>query len=346
LEASTIEAMVPLAARLGLEIVTGSDWLLLAGPRYRMGAFARPWVQPEPVRALAEAIGLALPADRDGPLIVAGNRLELDSPTIVGIVNSTPDSFSATSRANTIPEVVAMVDRHVADGVRVIDIGGQSTRPGATLLSAAIEMDRVLPAIAAVRAAYPDLAISIDTVHATTARSAIELGVGMINDVTGGRHDPEMLAAVAQSNVVVVLTHSRGDLPDIASYRHTAYPNGVADEVAGELSQRVDAAMAAGINPDRIVLDPGFGFGKTTEQGLALLNGLDAIVGLGFPTMIGPSRKRFLGEVTGRDVTDRDRATAAACVLGYDRGARLFRVHDANAVRDALSVSHAMGRGS
>jgi dihydropteroate synthase len=338
----TIEAMVPLAARLGLELVTGDDWILLAGPRSRLGAFARPWVQPEPVRALAEAIGMAMPADGPPPWRHAAGSIALDRPVIVGIINVTPDSFSPASRVGATEEAVALAHRLVGGGATVLDVGGESTRPGAASVRPPEESGRVVPVIEALHASFPEVTLSVDTMHAGTARAALAAGAGIVNDVTAGRHDPPLLGVVAEHGAGVVLSHSRGAAGTLADLSHLAEEADVVSVVCRELLGARDAALAAGIAPECIALDPGFGFGKSPEQNLRLLDALDAVVSLGHPVMVGMSRKRFLGAFSGRDLDDRDRATAAACAIAADRGAHLFRVHDAHAVRDALAVAGAL----
>jgi dihydropteroate synthase len=342
LETGTIEAMVPLASRLGLELVTGEDWLLLIGPRARLGAFARPWVQPEPVQELAAAIGMAMPAEGIRRWRHAGGELLLDRAVMVGVVNVTPDSFSPPSRVMTADEGLRLVDQLLADGAAVIDVGGESTRPGATAVSAAAEQTRILPVIAAIASRHPALPISVDTVHAATARDALAAGATIINDVTAGRHDPAMPGVAAEGRAGLILSHSRGAVGTLASYEHAAFDGDVTGAVVAELLDRVASARAAGVRPDAIVLDPGFGFGKRPEQNWVLLRQLDALVALGYPVLVGVSRKRFLGEATGRPLEDRDRATAAASALARAGGAHLFRVHDPAAVADALAVADRM----
>jgi dihydropteroate synthase len=340
--AATVEAMVPLAARLGLELVTGDDWLLLAGPRSRLGAFARPWLQPEPLRDLALAVGMAMP---DEPLPAwhhAGGRIPLERPVIVGVINVTPDSFSEPSRAMTPADALRLVESLLAGGAVVIDVGGESTRPGAVPVPPALERERLVPIITAIRGQFGALPVSVDTVHASTARAALDAGAAIINDVTAGRHDPAILEVAAASSAGLVLSHSRGPLGTLADYVHAEYGGDVTGGVVRELLVAREAATRAGVARDRIVLDPGLGFGKTPAQSWRLLHQLDALVALGQPVLVGASRKRFLAEATGRDPDDRDRATAAACALAHDRGARLFRVHDPAAVRDALAVAHAL----
>ena len=343
-DADVLEAMVPLANRLGLELVTGDDWLLLVGPRSRLGAFARPWVQPEPVRELAMAIGLAMPGEPVMAWRHARGTVALDAPVVIGVVNVTPDSFSAPSRALSVDDALRLAATLVDGGATVIDVGGESTRPGAEPVPTEAERERVLPIVAAIALHHPDLPLSVDTVHAETARAALDAGAGIINDVTAGRHDPGVLEVAAGAGAGLVLSHSRGALGTLASYQHAEYGGDVTGAVVRELGAARDAARAAGIADDMIVLDPGFGFGKTPAQNWRLLHHLDAVAALGHPVLAGVSRKRFLADATGREVDDRDRATAAACALALDRGARLFRVHDPAAVRDALAVAHAMSR--
>lgn len=338
----TIEAMLPVAARLGLELVTGDDWILLAGARSRLGAFARPWVQPEPVRDLAMAIGMAMPTDPPTQWAHARGTLALDRPVLVGIVNVTPDSFSD---GGALPDETALLghaERLLADGATVLDVGGESTRPGAQPLEAAEEERRILPAITALAARFPGVPLSVDTVRAATADRALAAGAAIVNDVTAGRHDPALLEVAARHRAGVILCHSRGALGALASYDLTDYGGDPVGGVTRELADTTAAATAAGIGAERIVLDPGFGFAKTPSQNMALLDRLDALTALGRPVLVGLSRKRFLGDAAGREVGDRDRATAAACALAADRGARLFRVHEPAATRDALAIVEAL----
>jgi dihydropteroate synthase len=179
-------------------------------------------------------------------------------------------------------------------------------------------------------------------VKAAVATAALEAGAAVVNDVTGLRADPEMAGVVAGAGAGVILMHSRGGLLEIASYQHADYGGDVVAGVLTELRETLAAATAAGIAPDAIVLDPGFGFSKTVEQSVTLFGQLSVLQALGRPLLVGPSRKRFLGEITGRAVGDRDRATAAACALAWERGARLFRVHAVGAAREALAIAQAL----
>jgi dihydropteroate synthase len=342
ISASTVEAMVPLAARLGLELVTGDTWLILIGGRSRFGAFARPWLQPERVQELATAIGIALPPEGEPVWRHARGTLRVDRAVIVGVINVTPDSFSDGGAALSVDAALRRAEVLLAGGATVLDVGGESTGPESVALPADVERGRVIPVFEALARDYPNVPLSVDTVHATTAAAAIAAGACIVNDVTAGRHDPSLLRIVAEQKAGVVLSHSRGPVGRLASYDAADYGGDVTGGVVRELQDALTVALAAGVPAEAIVLDPGFGFSKTASQSLALLNQLDAIVQLGRPVLVGVSRKRFLGEATGRPVCDRDRATAAACALAFERGARLFRVHDAAAVRDALAVAEAV----
>lgn len=342
--AATVEAMVPLAARLGLELVTGEDWLLLIGPRARLGAFARPWVQPEPVQELAAAIGMAIPPDGPRRWRHAHGDLLLDRPVMVGVINVTPDSFSPPSRVVTPDEALHLAESLLSAGAGVLDVGGESTRPGAAPVDSAEECRRLLPVIAALAARFPETPLSVDTVHAATARGALDAGAAILNDVTAGRHDAALLEVAAGAAAGLCLSHSRGSLGSLASYDAAEYGGDVTGAVVAELQGSVALARGAGVRPDALVLDPGFGFAKRPEQNWSLLRQLDALVAIGYPVLVGVSRKRFLGEATDRPIEDRDRATAAACALARERGAHLFRVHDPAAVADALAVASRMTR--
>ena len=339
---NVVEAMVPLAARLGLELVTGNGWLILLGGRSRFGAFARPWVQPEAVQALATAVGMQLPTEHEPVWRHARGEIAVNGPVIVGVINVTPDSFSDRGAVLSTDEALRRADALLAGGAVVIDVGGESTRPGAEPVPADVEHTRVLPVLEALARHHPALPLSVDTVHANTAEAAIGAGACIINDVTAGRHDPALLTTAARHGAGLVLSHSRGSLGSLASYDAAEYDGDVTGGVVRELRDAMTVALAAGVAENHVVLDPGFGFAKTAPQSLVLLRQLDAVVAIGAPVLVGVSRKRFLGEATGREVDDRDRATAAACALAYERGARLFRVHDPAAVRDALAVAEAV----
>ena len=342
LESATLEALVTSGSRLGLDVITGEDWALLAGPRARLSALARPWTSPPPLIELATLLGHALPADDPVLWQTARGPIELDRPAIVGIVNVTPDSFSDGGLHAGVGDAVRHADRLVAEGATMLDVGGESTRPGAARVSADEERNRVIPVIEAIALHLPGIPISVDTVKADVASAALDAGAAIVNDVSGLRLDSAMGAVCASRGAGVILMHSRGDVSDMASLAHADYPSGVLAEVIAELAARLGSARAAGIQSERLVIDPGIGFGKTPEQNVELLRGVGALRVLGRPILVGPSRKRFLGTLTGRDIPDRDTATAAACALAWEAGARLFRVHEPAATRDALAIAYAI----
>lgn len=345
LDAGAREALVAYAGgKLGLDVLTTEHGALVSGSRARLQALARPWVGPPELAELAFQVGLALPVELPRIWTTAVGTLDLDRPVIVGILNITPDSFSDGGSLPTVAAAVARAGELIADGAGALDVGGESTRPGQReLVSAEEETSRVVPVVAALRKEWPELPILVDTVKAATARAALEAGASAINDVSALRIDPELAGVVAASGAGVVLMHSRGDLATMASYEHAEYDGDVVGGVLTELREALDRAAIAGIGADRIVVDPGFGFSKTVPQNIFLADQLTALHALGRPILVGASRKRFLGAITDREVADRDRATAAFNALMYARGARLFRVHDAAATRDALAVAHALG---
>ena len=256
----------------------------------------------------------------------------------MGVVNVTPDSFSDGGRYLDAQAAVAHGLRLAREGADILDVGGESTRPGADPVPAAEERRRVVPVIAGLRDAGCAARISVDTAKAEVAAAALDAGAEIVNDVTALRGDPEMAPLVAERGVDVCLMHMLGDPRTMQLDPH--YVDVVA-EVRDFLADRVAAAQAAGIGRERIVIDPGIGFGKTVEHNLALLSGTAELAALGLPVLIGTSRKSFLGRLTGREVGDRVAATVATNVMAYERGARIFRVHDVAAVRDALAVTAA-----
>jgi dihydropteroate synthase len=270
--------------------------------------------------------------------------LALDRPRIVGIVNVTPDSFSDGGMLRTLDDARRHVDRLVAEGADVVDIGGESTRPqGATPVDVEEELDRVLPVIEAVRRDHPDLPISVDTVKARVAKAAMLGGASIVNDVSAFRLDTEMAATCVEAQAGVVLMHSRGDVATMATFEHAHYGVDVVGEVCGELSSSVGRALAAGVRGECVVIDPGIGFAKRGEDSLAMLSGLRRLASLGYPVLVGASRKRFIGGIIGSaSPGDRVFGTVGANVASLERGARLFRVHDVKPNRDAIDVAWAI----
>jgi len=274
----------------------------------------------------------------------ATGALALDRPRIVGIVNVTPDSFSDGGRLQTLDDVRRHVERLVAEGADVIDIGGESTRPqGATPVDPGEELRRVIPAVESTRRDFPEIPVSVDTVKARVAGDALAAGASIVNDVSGFRLDAEMAGVCARSRAGVVLMHSRGDVAAMATFVHAVYGQDPVGEVIGELRTRVQYALDAGVEAGRIVIDPGIGFSKRGEQSLAMLAQLNRFTMLGYPVLIGVSRKRFIGEITkASSPSDRTAGTVGANVVALERGARLFRVHDVKPSRDALDVAWAI----
>jgi len=262
---------------------------------------------------------------------------------IMGIVNVTPDSFSDGGRYADADTAIAHGLWLRAEGANLLDVGGESTRPGAERVAPRVEQERVLPVVRAL--AEAGAVVSIDTMNASTALAAVEAGARYVNDVSGGLADSDLLAAVATTNADLVLGHWRGPSADM--YARAEYEDVVRD-VMRELAERVDAAAAAGIPPSRLIIDPGIGFGKKTAQNWDVLRALPRVVGLGHRVLVGTSRKRFLAEAlathgTADDPTvtesRRDLATAVTSVLAAQAGAWAVRVHDVAATRDALRVS-------
>lgn len=267
---------------------------------------------------------------------------------VMGVVNVTPDSFSDGGRYTDAEAAVAQGLRLRAHGADIIDVGGESTRPGAERVEPRVEQERVLPVVEAL--ALAGVAVSIDTMNASTALAAVAAGARIVNDVSGGMADADMLAAVATTDADVVLQHWRGHSADM--YARAVYDD-VVTEVAGELTARISAAAAAGIPPSRVVIDPGIGFGKRGAQNWETLRGLDRFVAIGPRVLVGTSRKRFLAEALAVDPADpasvaegrRDLATAVTSVLAAQTGVWAVRVHDVAATRDALIVAERWSGG-
>ena len=268
-------------------------------------------------------------------------RIQLARPFIMGILNVTPDSFSDGGRFESVGAALARAGQMVAEGADGIDVGGQSTRPqGATVVSAGAERARVVPVIRAIRGEYAELPISVDTTKAEVATAALDAGADIINDVSGFRLDPTLGDIVAASGAGVVLMHSRGGIAEMGTYRFAEYERDVVSVVIKELGSAVARATTAGVLPDSIVIDPGLGFAKRSHDSLRVLAGLNRIVSLGYPVLVGVSRKRFVGEWSGVErAPARVAGTVGANVAALMRGARLFRVHDVAPNREALAVA-------
>jgi dihydropteroate synthase len=266
---------------------------------------------------------------------------------VLGVLNVTPDSFSDGGRFLDHEHAVAHGVRMRDQGADLVDVGGESTRPGAGRVEPAVEAERVVPVVRDLVAA--GVRVSIDTTRAEVAEQALAAGASVVNDVSGGLADPRMAALVAEARVPWILMHGRGPSVDMTS--RAGYED-VIGEVRAELVARVDAAVLAGVDPARLVLDPGLGFAKTAAHNWALLRRLDVLIDLGFPVLVGASRKRFLGELlaaadgTVRPADGRNGATAAVSALAAHAGAWGVRVHDVESTMDAIAVAAAWQLGA
>ena len=262
----------------------------------------------------------------------------VDQCLVMGILNVTPDSFSDGGRWDDTDAAIRRGIALAAEGADIVDVGGESTRPGAERVSAAEEHGRVIPVVTAL--AREGVTTSVDTMRASTARAAVEAGAVMVNDVSGGQADPDMAATVADLGVEFIAMHWRGHSREMDAHDH--YDN-VVTEVREELRAQVDALVAAGVAAERIILDPGLGFAKVHESNWPLLAQLEHLTSLGHRVLLGPSRKRFLGAVMDHDAgpTSRDHATTAVTALAAVAGAWAVRVHDARAAKDAVAVASA-----
>jgi len=266
--------------------------------------------------------------------------LALERPLIMGVLNVTPDSFSDSGRFLGTQQAVEHARILIEEGADILDIGGQSSRPGAESVGLDEELRRVMPVLE--KLGGLPVPVSVDTCKPEVMRRAIAAGAAMVNDINALR-EPGALEAVAESQAAVCLMHMQGEPRTMQQDPHYA---DVVSEVTEYLAQRVEAAQQAGIARERIVIDPGFGFGKKTRHNLELLRGLPRIAGLGQPVLVGLSRKSLLGKITGKPVADRVSASVAAALLAAERGAALVRVHDVAATRDALLVLDAIERHS
>lgn len=262
-----------------------------------------------------------------------GTKLELgDRTLIMGILNATPDSFSDGGRYTNVADAVAHAEAMVEDGADILDIGGESTRPGFEPVGLEEELKRILPVVRAVRQALPHIPLSIDTYKAETARQALEAGAHIINDIWGLKGDPNMAAVVAEYRCPVIINHNR----------HARDYNDLVPDVLSDLQGSVSLAHAAGIEEDQIWLDPGIGFAKTHEENLEMLGRLSELAALGYPVLLGTSRKRFIKQTLNLPVDELVEGTAATVVLGIAHGCQVMRVHDVRAIKRAALMTDAI----
>ncbi|MEF3073551.1 dihydropteroate synthase [Methylobacter sp. Wu1] len=266
---------------------------------------------------------------------------QIDKPLIMGILNVTPDSFSDGGQYSDVEAAVRQARRMLDEGVDIIDIGGESTRPGAEPVAADEQIRRVVPVVEAIRQQVSaDIPISIDTTLSAVARAALEAGADIINDISAGRDDEAILALSAETDAPIILMHSQGAPKTM---QNNPYYDDVVQEVLAALHRQVDAALKVGIKKERIAIDPGIGFGKRRQDNIDLLAHLDAFVATGYPVLLGTSRKRFMGAIC--DVSEPAElvtATAVTTALGVMAGVQMFRVHDVRENRQAADVAWAI----
>jgi dihydropteroate synthase len=278
---------------------------------------------------------------------VRGRLLSTERPLVMGIINVTPDSFSDGGMLRSTDDAIARAESQLAEGADILDVGGESTRPHATGVEVDEEMRRVVPVVQVLARRFPEVPLSIDTVKSAVARAAIDAGAHIVNDVSGLRIDPAMARTCAERGVGVVLMHSRGSVQEMASYAHADYAGDPMDDVLHELRERVALALDAGIDGQCIAVDPGIGFSKRSEDSLRVLASLERLAAWGHPVVVGASRKRFVGELSGvRDPAARVYGSVGAAVAAFERGARVLRVHDVAATRQALNVVDAVRRAA
>lgn len=275
------------------------------------------------------------------PLRLAdGSLLEFARMEMMGIINVTPDSFYAGSRAGGVDEALARAERMIAEGAAFLDIGGESTRPGAEAVTEEEEIRRVCPAVTAIKEKHPEILISVDTYHAKTAEAAIAAGADIINDISGMTFDPDMAGVVAEAGVPVVLMHT-GGRPDVM--QKDPHYDDVVQEVYDYLDRQIRYALDHGIHSDRIIIDLGIGFGKTCDHNIELLKNIDKFADLGMPHLLAVSRKSFIGKTLNEaDPADRLYGTIALTLYAQAHGIEMARVHDVKANLDAVRMMEAL----
>lgn len=265
---------------------------------------------------------------------IGSRTFDFKKPVIMGIMNITPDSFSDGGLYNSPGRATAHAKRLIQEGADILDVGGESTRPGSKPVHPSEEVRRVVPVIKRIRS-QSDIPISIDTRKARIAREAIEAGADMVNDVSAGCNDPEMFDVVARTGVPICLMHMKGT-PDTMQLNPT-YED-LIGEIIDFLEQRIETAEKAGIATDRIIIDPGIGFGKAVQDNLDIIMNIDKLSQLGKPILLGPSRKSFIGKLLHLDLDQRLEPTLATLWRSFEKGAKIFRVHDVGAVHRYLSM--------
>ncbi|HWI50016.1 MAG TPA: dihydropteroate synthase [Rummeliibacillus sp.] len=267
--------------------------------------------------------------------VVTIDSIELDFANetfVMGILNVTPDSFSDGGKFNSVENAVEHAKEMVADGAKIIDIGGESTRPGHTPVSVEEELSRIIPAIKAIRSEV-DVLISVDTFKSEVARAAIEAGAHIINDIWGAQYDPEIAKVAAELKVPIILMHNRTN----EDYGEDFWADAKAD-----LEKSIDIAHKAGVKDEYIWLDPGIGFAKSHEQNIEMMKALPQLVDMGYPVLLATSRKRMIGTVLDLPVDERMEGTGATCCYGVDKGCHMVRVHDVKPIARMMKMMDAL----
>ncbi len=279
------------------------------------------------------------PKDPPGPIVYRGKQIDFShGPVVMGVLNVTPDSFYDGGRYDSCRTAVERARRMIGEGAAILDVGGESTRPGSDPVSAALQKERILPVIRAVREGWQGW-ISVDTCSSEVARAAVEQGADMINDISAGRLDPQMREVAAELGVPCVLMHMKGTprtMQDNPVYRD------LLSEIVEYLAKRIAFWEDAGVSRENILVDPGIGFGKTMEHNLLILNALGELEELGRPIVLGTSRKSFVGKLLDQAAEDRLVGTLATVAVGAWNGANILRVHDVRETREVLTIVHAI----
>jgi len=272
-------------------------------------------------------------------LTYPGGSLSLEQPRIMGILNITADSFYSESRVNNLEDLVRRASRMIDEGADILDLGGQSSRPGSERIDPKAELERVIPAIEAVRRAFPAICISVDTFYSDVAKNACLAGANIINDISGGAIDPAIFSTAANCGVPYVLTHIQGEPQTMQN--NPLYTDVVA-EVLNYFTEKIALLKSAGVN--QIIVDPGFGFGKTMQHNLRLLKELHLFGALNCPILAGISRKKTLQQLVNRDVSETLNATTVANTIALMNQASIIRVHDVREAKEAALIVHAMNK--
>lgn len=271
--------------------------------------------------------------DKYKVLTIDGHTLDFANETVVmGILNVTPDSFSDGGQYNSVENAVKHAKKMVADGAKIVDVGGESTRPGHIPISAEEELSRIIPAIKAIRSEV-DVLISVDTFKSQVARAAIEAGAHIINDIWGAQYDPEVAKVAAELNVPIILMHNR---------TNEDYGLDFWRDAKGDLEKSIDIAHKAGVKDEYIWLDPGIGFAKSHEQNIEMMKALPQLVDMGYPVLLATSRKRMIGTVLDLPVEERMEGTGATCCYGVDKGCHMVRVHDVKPIARMMKMMDAL----